>query len=99
MRNLHRFLHSGQIGGHPDNPTFGRVGLEIGFVVGVECCWRDEFSWVIGPEKWMPGTAMHDIESCETGSIGANYQPADLVLMSNPLEWAIYSILACLSIL
>ncbi|OJZ80288.1 hypothetical protein ASPFODRAFT_53664 [Aspergillus luchuensis CBS 106.47] len=41
------FLHSGQFGGHPDNPTFGTVGLKIGFV-GVECCWRDEFSlWVI----------------------------------------------------
>ncbi|OJZ79568.1 hypothetical protein ASPFODRAFT_54983 [Aspergillus luchuensis CBS 106.47] len=47
----------------------------------------------------MPGTAMLDIESCETGSIGANYQPADLVLMSDPLKWAIYSILARLSIL
>ena len=46
----------------------------------------------IRPEKLMPGTAMLDIESCETGSIGANYQPADLGLMSDPLEWAIYSI-------
>ncbi|OJZ79715.1 hypothetical protein ASPFODRAFT_521565 [Aspergillus luchuensis CBS 106.47] len=32
---------------------------------------------------------MLDIESCETGSIGTNYQAADLVLMSDPLEWAV----------
>ena len=45
------FLHSGQFGRHPDNLIFGRVELEIGFVVGVECRWRDEFSLVISARK------------------------------------------------
>lgn len=41
-----------------------------GFVVRVECCWLDEFSWSYPPAKLMPSTAMLDLESYGTGGIG-----------------------------
>ncbi|RDH26280.1 hypothetical protein BDQ94DRAFT_32838, partial [Aspergillus welwitschiae] len=83
----------------PTTPFLVGFGLEIGLLLGWNAAGGTNSYWSYPPAKFMPSTAMLDIESLETGGSGANYQPADLVLMSDPLEWAIYSILARLLIL
>ncbi|RDH26102.1 hypothetical protein BDQ94DRAFT_155992, partial [Aspergillus welwitschiae] len=64
------FLHSGQFGRHPDNPIFGRVGLEIGLLLGWNAAGGTNSHWSYPPAESMPSTATLDLESYATGGIG-----------------------------